>query len=100
MRGQLDFDEINRAALGALPVLCTRWVPGGRRIGREYVGRNPCRMDRTPGSFKVNLDTGRWADFASGDAGGDVISLTAYLFNFRQVEAARSLACMLGLAED
>jgi hypothetical protein len=42
--------------------------------------------------------TGRWADFATGDRGGDVVSLAAYLSHLRQSEAAEKLAGMLGLA--
>ena len=98
MRRALNFSEINAAALPALPTLCARWMPGGKRIGREYVTLNPTRADRRPGSFKVNLYTGRWADFATGDKGGDPISLAAYLAGCSQVEAARRLAAMLGLA--
>jgi hypothetical protein len=95
----LDFAAINSAALSALPVLCARWMPGGKRIGREYVAKNPTRPDRRAGSFKVNLQTGRWADFATGDKGGDAVSLAAYLFRLRQSEAARRLAGALSLSE-
>ena len=73
-------------------------MPGGKVQGREWTGRNPRRGDRNPGSFKVNLVTGRWADFASGDKGGDVTSLAAFLHDLSQSEAARRLAEMLGLA--
>jgi hypothetical protein len=61
------------------------------------VARNPTRTDRSPGSFKVNLHTGRWADFATGDKGSDAISLAAYLFGLKQSEAARRIADMLGI---
>jgi hypothetical protein len=96
---RLDFERINRAALSVLPLLLARWAPGGRRRGREYVVRNPKRLDRRPGSFRVNLANGRWADFATGDAGGDVISLAAYLHDLSQAEAARGIAAMLGISE-
>jgi hypothetical protein len=39
--------------------LLDRWLPGGRREGREYVARNPRRADRTAGSFRINITTGR-----------------------------------------
>jgi hypothetical protein len=97
---RIDLDRINEAALAALPALCARWLPDGRRQGWEWTARNPLRLDRHPGSFKVNLATGRWADFAlrPGEArGGDPISLAAYLGKLSQVEAARSIARMLGL---
>lgn len=93
----LDFAAINRAALAVLPALLARWLPDGRAEGYEFVARNPRRADRNAGSFKANLRTGRWADFATGDRGGDPVSLAAYLFGLRQAEAARRLADMLGL---
>lgn len=95
MKGRIDFGAINAAALPALPTLLRRWLPDGRQVGREYVARNPRRADKRAGSFKVNTRTGRWADFATGDAGGDVVSLCAYLAGIGQAEAARSLADML-----
>lgn len=98
-RVSIDFDGINRAALAALPSLVARWLPSGRCEGREYVARNPTRADQRPGSFRVNLVTGRWADFATGDAGGDPIALAAYLFSLSQAEAARNVATMLGLED-
>jgi hypothetical protein len=93
----LDFPRIAAAAQANAPAVLQRLLPGGRRIGNEYVVRNPKRSDAKPGSFKVNLRSGRWADFASGERGGDLIALTAWLFGLRQSEAARRLAEMLHL---
>lgn len=95
----IDFDGINAAATRALPDLLACWLPAGRREGGEYVARNPRRSDRHLGSFKINIRTGRWADFATGDTGGDPISLAAYLFGLTQAEAACRLATMLCLPE-
>ena len=94
-KGRLDFAAVNAAALRELPTLLARWLPDGRVNGREYEARNPRRGDRHPGSFRVNLRTGRWSDFATGDKGGDPVSLAAFLFNLSQAEAARRLADML-----
>ncbi len=93
----VDFEAINRAALASLPTLLRRWLPDGRLMGREYTARNPRRADRRPGSFRINVNSGRWADFATGDKGGDVVSLAAYLNDTGQAEAARALADMLGV---
>jgi hypothetical protein len=93
----IDFDAINRAALAAFPAVSRRLLPEGKIVGREFVARNPRRADRHPGSFKINCKTGRWSDFATGDKGGDPISLVAYLANVSQYEAARLLAQMLGI---
>ncbi len=80
-----------------LPSLLARWLPCGVVRGAEYVALNPSRADRRPGSFSVNVATGKWADFATADAGGDVVSLAAYLSGTGQAEAARALADMLGV---
>jgi hypothetical protein len=99
-RGPLDFDSINRMALAAFPAVLARILPRGKIIGREYVALNPTRADHRPGSFKIRLSgsrAGSWADFATGERGGDSVSLVAYLENVSQGEAARLLARMLGL---
>jgi hypothetical protein len=98
MRPLPDFERINSAARPVLPLLLSRWLPDGRRVGREWVALNPKRADRHRGSFCINMTTGRWADFATGDAGGDPISLAAFLFDLRQAEAARRIAGMLGIS--
>ena len=97
MNGPIDFAAINRAALAVFPAVLARILPGGKRVGAELVALNPRRDDRRSGSFKINLRTGRWSDFATGDKGGDPISLVAYLADVSQGEAARLLAQMLGL---
>lgn len=97
-RERVDFSAIGDAARRRLPELIRRWLPDGRLVGREWVCRNPRRADRHPGSFKINIATGRWADFATGDRGGDAISLAAYLFGLSQVDAANRISTMLGLS--
>ncbi len=95
---RLDFARINHAALARLPDILGRWLPGGRMEGGEYVALNPRRSDHRPGSFKINLDTGQWADFGiAGLRGRDVVSLAAYLGGIGQIEAAERLAAMLGI---
>ncbi|GEO18233.1 hypothetical protein [Microvirga aerophila] len=98
--GRIDFDQVNRAALEVLPVLLKRWLPDGRACGREWTARNPTRVDRHPGSFRINMRSGRWSDFATGDRGGDPVSLAAYLFSLSQAEAARRLAEMLQIRSE
>jgi hypothetical protein len=96
----LDFAKINAAALANLPVLLRRWLPNGTVRGREYCAINPTRADRRSGSFKIALHgsrAGAWADFATGDRGGDLIALYAYLNKLSQTEAARQLAAILGV---
>lgn len=96
-RGRLSFDRVRAAVLPHADTLVTRWLPDGHREGREWVARNPTRGDGRAGSFKVNLKTGAWGDFATGHCGGDLIALAAYLRQISQLEAARALAEMLGV---
>ena len=96
----IDFKRINAAAVTSLSAILCRLLPGGRYERSEYVVRNPTRSDTRPGSFKIRISgprAGAWADFATGDKGGDVIALVAYFENVSQFEAAQVLAQMLGL---
>ena len=43
------------------------------------------------------MRTGRWGDFATGDKGGDPVSLVVFVEDLPQGEAARRLARMLGI---
>lgn len=71
---------------------CQRWLPGGARKGHEWVALNPTRADSSPGSFSVNLRSGKWGDFAADKHGGDLVSLYAYLHGLRPGEAADAIA--------
>ena len=92
-----DFNSINSLAILALPSILSRILPEGKIVSNEYVARNPTRSDRNEGSFKVNLRSGKWADFATDDRGGDIVSLIAFLENISQLAAAHLLQKMLGL---
>jgi hypothetical protein len=89
--------DIAAAALACSESLVAQWLPDGKRQSAEWIATNPTRADRTPGSFAVNLRTGIWCDFATGDKGGDLVNLLAYLRNVRQREAAALIAADLGL---
>jgi hypothetical protein len=96
-RRRIAFRRIAEAAVGRAEAIARRWLPDGRLDGVEWVARNPTRDDRRRGSFKVNLRTGKWADFATGESGGDLVSLAAYLHGLSQAEAALKVADMLGV---
>ncbi|HHT5713388.1 TPA: toprim domain-containing protein [Raoultella ornithinolytica] len=89
--------SVAAAAAQSSEILVPEWLPEGRRQAAEWVSRNPTRADRHAGSFSVSLVDGRWHDFATGDSGGDLVSLGAYLWNMRQTDAARIVADRLGL---
>lgn len=72
-------------------------IGGGKMRGPEYLALNPLRSDAKPGSFTINRNTGHWADFATGDKGGDLVSLAAYLRSEKQGAAAVALAGFLAI---
>ncbi len=92
----IDIKAVSQAALGCLPALLVKWLPDGQARNGEWVARNPTRNDQKPGSFLINMQTGKWADFATGDRGGDIVSLYAYLNGLSQYEAACQLTDVLG----
>ena len=95
---RIAFQRIADAALSAAPILVPRWLPDGRREGgSEWVATNPTRIDKRRGSFKCNLHSGRWSDFAVDASGGDLIALAAYIFGLSQGEAAVKIADALGI---
>ena len=95
---KIDFTAINAAALPGFALLLHQWLPGGDRSGGEYVAKNPMRNDSHAGSFSINVNSGVWNDFATGDGGSDPISLFAYLFHSNdQGAAAKALAEAFGI---
>lgn len=94
----LDYAFIKDAAKRDALRIVRMLAPDGKVIGTEYVAINPRRNDKSLGSFKVNLASGRWADFAVGEGGGDMISLVEYLCDFSSYySAAKWLAEYLDL---
>lgn len=93
---KIDFKQVSNIALPNAEYIVTSLLPNGKRQGNEWVTLNPNRPDNSLGSFKINLSTGKWADFATLDRGSDLISLVAYLKDTTQYQAAKYLAEVLG----
>ena len=91
---------VAREALSSAKRLLAIWLPAGKINGGEWKASNPTRDDRHVGSFSVNVRSGRWADFATDDKGGDLVSLYAYLYGMKQPDAAREIAEYLHLQVD
>lgn len=86
----MDIKEIARRALNQSESLVSSWLPGGKKQGSEWVCGD---LSGTPGgSLKVNLRTGKWADFSDNEKGGDLVSLYAAINRIGQKEAADKLS--------
>jgi uncharacterized protein (DUF927 family) len=93
-----DFKAVAAAALSSAERVVMRWLPHGKREGREWKATNPTRSDARAGSFSVNLESGKWADFASDQRGGDLVALVKMLDGCGMGEACDRLAEFLGLS--
>ncbi|CRM34403.1 DUF927 domain-containing protein [Pseudomonas sp. 58 R 3] len=95
-----SFADVKSAALKNIDRVLAHWLPNGKRVdgGKEYTAPNPTRTDKRAGSLKVNLSKGTWADFATGDKGGDLIDLVRYIDGGTGVEACKKLADLLSVS--
>jgi len=93
---KIDFNQLNRQISSYILPLLRQILPDGELENYEYLALNPTRDDRRLGSFRINIVTGKWADFATGDKGGDFISLWAYVKGISQTDAARILQSIVG----
>jgi predicted P-loop ATPase len=92
----IDFDAVERALLDGADRLVPDWLPGGKKVGPEWV----C-ADLSGGegrSCSVNLVKGYWSDFASGERGKNLLDLYCAVYGKERVDAARELMPELGLA--
>ena len=95
-----DIAEISDRALSNCESILSTWLPGGRVVGGEYVAANPTRQDKRAGSFKINVSTGVWSDFATGDSGGDLIDLYAYINSAQLSDAVKAVSLIVGSVTD
>ena len=95
-----DIKQVAANALAQAKILLPRWLKG-KFEGDEFVALNPSRDDGKLGSFKINVKTGRWSDFATGESGGDIVGYYAHVNSLKdncaypQQEAANRIACDL-----
>jgi hypothetical protein len=97
MSAAIPFDQIRDVSLAQAGSLLRGWFPNGRVIGREFKVGN---IAGDPGeSLSINLDTGKWADFAAGISGFDLIDVRAAMkHSADRTAAAREIGPMLGIA--
>jgi putative DNA primase/helicase len=85
----MDFPSLSSELLARSEALCHEWFPAGKKRGREYVVGD--LQGNAGESLSINLKTGVWSDFASGEGGGDLISLYAAMNGIEQGEAYKQL---------
>lgn len=93
---KINFSQVKNFLKGHEEGILRRLLPTGKKAGNEYIALNPTRNDKNLGSFRINTTTYKWADFATGDKGGDIISLYAYIKSVNQLVAAQELLKLIG----
>ena len=91
----IRFAELAEALIARAEQLVAQWLPGGTKRGHEWVCGS--LSGGAGGSCSVNLTNGRWADFSTGEQGGDLMSLYAAIHGLSQVKAAVDVAREEGL---
>jgi putative DNA primase/helicase len=93
---KINFTHVKNSLKGHEEAILKHLLPTGQTAGSEYIALNPTRNDKNLGSFRINTTTWKWADFATGDKGGDIISLYAYVKGINQRTAAEELLRLIG----
>ncbi|MES3016185.1 MAG: hypothetical protein V4721_00335 [Bacteroidota bacterium] len=98
----IDFSFISRQALANAMSILQRLFPSGRMDGpNEFrVGGLDGHKASGKGSLSVNINTGKWADFATGQSGGDLVSLLAARDGMSQKDAADEMLQLIGMPKD
>jgi hypothetical protein len=78
--------ELNYVLLNNADYVLHDWLPDGSLSGKEYKSLNPRRDDTSIGSFSINTESGKWADFATNDSGNDLPQLYGYLNEISETE--------------
>lgn len=85
----MDFKGLGAELLSKSESLLRDWLPKGKLHGKEY------KIGSLSGEFgeslSINIQSGVWKDFATGEGGADLISLYAAIKGMSQTEAYISL---------
>lgn len=86
----MQSEELNASLVRRLPDLLLEWFPNGRIDGKEFcIGSVEGEEGQ---SLRVNINTGKWADFANkSHSGKDLISLYATKEDIGYGEAIKAL---------
>ncbi len=93
----INFRALADALLAMADSIVPAWLPGGRFNGHEYVCATLSGGEGS--SCSVNVRTGQWADFASDEKGGDLVSLYGAIYGMDMGKAAVSVARDYGLED-
>ena len=74
----INFQQIKQKYQENPLAILEHLVGKGEVIGGDYVALNPRRKDSKLGSFRIDIVSGKFHDFATGDSGGSIIDLITF----------------------
>lgn len=90
----IDFEKTRAEITPYIETLIERWLSAGKRNGRYWMVGS--LMNEPGESLAVDLQNGIWKDYATGEKGGDLISLWAAMHRIEQLEAAKQVLEQIG----
>lgn len=87
----IDFSALKYQSKDNMLSIIRYLVGTGKIEGDDYIALNPTRNDAKPGSFRINIITGKFHDYATGEGGGNIIDLAMYIWKSSAKEAAEKL---------
>ncbi|MFZ3141162.1 MAG: VapE domain-containing protein [Polaromonas sp.] len=93
----IKYKELAHALLARASTLVPMWLPGGVQRGHEYICGSV--QGGAGSSCAVNLTSGKWGDFESGQQGNDLVGLYAACFDLSMGKAALQVAREEGLED-
>ena len=87
----VNFQELKQQYSQCPMDILKRLVGNGKIEGGDYVALNPRRSDKKTGSFRIDIASGKFHDFATGDSGSGIIDLTAFVYDCDLLTAAQKL---------
>ena len=87
----VNFQELKQQYSKCPIEILKRLVGKGKIEGSDYVALNPRRSDKKAGSFRIDIASGKFHDFATGDRGGGIIDLAAFVYDCDLLTAAQKL---------
>jgi hypothetical protein len=93
----IRFADLARALLDMADTLLPQWLAGGVKRGPEWV----CGSlgGEAGSSCSINMVTGQWGEFSTGEQGGDLISLYGAIHGLSMGKAALQVARDHGLED-
>lgn len=86
-----DFSKIKKAYKENPLLFLKSLIKNGKTEGNNYVALNPRRNDTKTGSFKIDIASGKFYDFSSGDKGGSILDLAMFVWGCDLIEATQRL---------